>query len=323
MNTIKALAIAATIALPVCDAAWGQNTFPSKTVRIVLPVAPGSSTDTVSRLLAEHLRVKWQQPVVIENISGGGLNIGAEHVYRSSADGYTLLLTQPGPLVINHLLYKQLGYEGSKFIPITLVTRSANVMAMRKDFPADTLAEFIAYAKANPGKVSYGSQGAGTTAHLSAVQLERLAGLKLVHVPYRGVMPALNDVMAGHIDMFFDNLATSAPLYRDNKIKILGVGGAERSPFLQNVPTLREAGLSSFRSTTWSALVAPPGTPLDVVDNISMQVGEIIRRKDVSDTIASLGIEPSPMIPADTAKFLAAEAGLWSDVIKQAGLTPQ
>jgi tripartite-type tricarboxylate transporter receptor subunit TctC len=297
--------------------AFAQEGFPLKPVRIVLPVAAGSSTDSVSRLLAEQLRAKWQQSVIVDNISGGGMNIGAEHVYKSAPDGHTVMVSAPGPIIFNQHIYKNLGYDGRKFLPITLVTRSANVLVVRKTLPVKSVTELIAYAKANPGKVSYGSQGAGSTAHLSAIQLSRRADLSLIHVPYRGAMPALNDVMAGHIDMFFDNVATSAPLYRDGKVNILAVGSLERSRFLPEVPTVHESGLPKFRSTTWSVMVAPPGTPAALIARINADVTEILGSASASETILRLGVEPSPTKPAEATRFLDEESALWGEILQQ------
>ena len=180
--------------------------------------------------------------------------------------------------------------------------------------------ELIAYAKANPGKLSYGSQGAGTTAHLSAAQLEALAGISMVHVPYRGAVPALNDVIAGHIDMFFDTLATSVPLYRAGKVRILAVGSAERSPVVPELPTMEEAGVPGFRSITWFAMVAPPGTPVRLAERINADVVGILRRQDTMARLAMLSLEPIPGTPADAASFFAEEGRLWGKVIRDADI---
>src|SRR5712692_8635316 len=185
------------------------------------------------------------------------MNIGAGNVARAAPDGYTLLIAPPSPLSFNHLIYRDPGYEPGKFVPITMLAKIANVLVVRKDLPAATLRELIDYAKANPGKLTYASQGVGSTAHLSAAQLEVQAGIKMVHVPYRGAQPALTDVVAGHVDMFFDTLATSVPLYRDDKVKLLGVADLQRAGAVPEVPTFSGAGLPGFKSITWFGL-APP-----------------------------------------------------------------
>ena len=214
-----------------------QEPFPSRTVKIVVPAAPGSTTDTLARIVADQLSQKWGKAAVVENVPGGAMNIGAGNVARAAPDGYTLLVAPPSPLSFNHLLFRELGYEPTKFVPITMLAKIPNVLVVRKDLPASTLKELIDYGKANPGKLSYASQGVGSTAHLSAAQLEAQAGIKMVHVPYRGAQPALTDVVAGHVDMFFDTLATSVPLYRENKVKLLGVADLQRAAVIPDVPT--------------------------------------------------------------------------------------
>ena len=192
-----------------------QEPFPSRTVKIVVPAAPGSTTDTLARIVADQLGQKWGKTAIVENVPGGAMNIGAGNVARAAPDGYTLLVAPPSPLSFNHMLFRDLGYEPTKFVAITMLAKIPNVLVVRKDLPATTLKELLDYGKANPGKLSYASQGVGSTAHLSAAQLEVQAGIKMVHVPYRGAQPALTDVVAGHVDMFFDTLATSVPLYRE------------------------------------------------------------------------------------------------------------
>src|SRR6516165_2074610 len=206
-----------------------QEPYPSRTVKIVVPAVAGSTTDALARIVADQLSQKWGRATIVENIPGGAMNIGALSVARAAPDGYTLLIAPPSPLSFNHLLYRDTGYEPSKFVPITMLAKIPNVLVVRKDIAAATLQELIDYGKANPGKLTYASQGVGSTAHLSAAQLEVQTGIKMVHVPYRGAQPALTDVVAGHVDMFFDTLATSVPLYRDNKVKLMGVADLKRA----------------------------------------------------------------------------------------------
>ncbi|MFL4977761.1 MAG: Bug family tripartite tricarboxylate transporter substrate binding protein, partial [Xanthobacteraceae bacterium] len=190
----------------VADRLHAQDAFPSSTVKIVVPAAAGSTTDTLARLTADQLSHKWAKAVVVENIAGGAMNIGAERVARSTPDGHTLMVAPPSPLSFNHLLYRDLNYDPKSFVPITLLAKVANALVVKNDLPAKSLQELIAYGQANPGKLLYASQGVGSTAHLSASQMEMLAGIKMVHVPYRGAVPALNDIVAGHVDLFFDTL---------------------------------------------------------------------------------------------------------------------
>ena len=303
--------------------AGAQEPYPSRTVKIVVPAAPGSTTDTLARLLADQLSNKWGRTVIVENIAGGAMNVGATNVARSAPDGYTMMVAPPAPLSFSHLLYKDLGYDPTKFVPITMLAKIPNVLVVRKELPAASLQELVAYAKANPGKLSYASQGVGSTAHLSAAQLEVLAGIKMVHVPYRGAQPALTDVVAGHVDMFFDTLATSVPLYRDNKVKLVGVADLQRASVVPEVPTFSEAGLSGFQSVTWFGLVAPPATPVALAEKVNRDVVEILKRQQVVDMLRKLSLEVGATSPGDTTRYFADEATRWSKVIKEAGITPQ
>jgi tripartite-type tricarboxylate transporter receptor subunit TctC len=317
-----ALAAVATLALwPAASPA--QEPYPSRTVKIVIPSAPGSTTDTLARLVADQLGQKWGKATIVENIPGGAMNIGASAVARAAPDGYTLMVAPPSPLSFNHLLYRDPGYEPGKFVPITLLAKIPNVLVVRKDFPAATLKELIDYAKANPGKLSYASQGVGSTAHLSAAQLEVRTGIQMVHVPYRGAQPALTDVLAGHVDMFFDTLATSVPLYRDNKVKLMGVADLQRARVIPEVPTFSEAGVPGFKSITWFGLVAPPATPAVLAEKINRDVVELLKSKDVLDVLHKISLEPGATSPAETTRFFAEETALWSKVIKEAGIQPQ
>ena len=235
---------------------------------------------------------------------------------KAAPDGYTLMVTPPSPVSINHLLYSDLNYDPRQFVAVALLAKIPNALVVRNDLPAKDVHELIAYAKANPGKLTFGSQGAGSTAHLSASQLEVLAGIKMVHVPYRGALPALNDVIAGHIDMFFDTLTTSVPMWRAGKVRILAVASAERNASVPDLPTIAESGVPGFRSITWFVLVAPPGTPAAVVDRINRDVTAAFR--ELTDKLRELRLEPMPGSPADAARFIADETRLWGKVIAEA-----
>jgi tripartite-type tricarboxylate transporter receptor subunit TctC len=322
LGSILALVAAAGCALAAHPGA-AQEPYPSRTVKIVVPAAPGSTTDTLARLVADQLGQKWGKAAIVENIAGGAMNVGATNVARAAPDGYTMLVAPPAPLSFSHLLYKDLAYEPTKWVPITMLAKIPNVLVVRKELPAATLRELIDYAKANPGKLSYASQGVGSTAHLSAAQLEVLAGIKMVHVPYRGAQPALTDVIAGHVDLFFDTLATSVPLYRDGKVKLLGVADLQRAGAVPDVPTFSEAGLPGFKSITWFGLVAPPATPTALAEKINRDAVEILNKKEVGDMLRKLSLEAGATSPADTTRFFADEAALWSKVIREAGITPQ
>ncbi len=292
-------------------------------VKIVVPAAPGSTTDTLARIVAEHLSQTWGKPAIIENIPGGAMNIGAATVARAATDGYTLLIAPPSPLSFNHLLYREPGYDPTRFVPITLLAKIANVLVVRKDLPVNTVQELIALGKKDPGKLSYASQGVGSTAHLSAAQLEVRTGMRMLHVPYRGAQPALTDVVAGHVDMFFDTLATSVPLYRDGRVKLLGVADLRRTDVVPEVPTIAESGVAGFKSITWFGLVAPPATPEAIAHKINRDVVAVLDREDVRAILHNISLEPGATSPGETAKFFAEETALWSKVIHEAGIEPQ
>jgi len=302
--------------------AAAQDSFPTNRVTIVVPSPAGSTTDALARLIAEQLGQSWGKPVIVEN-NARGLNAGAEQVARAQPDGHTLLVSPPLPLTVAHLLYKEIGYQPDKFVPVSLLAKIANVLAVRKDLPARSVTELVAYGKANPGKLTYASQGAGSTAHLSGAQLEIRAGIKMVHVPYRGSAPALNDLIAGHIDMFFDTLTTSVPLHQADKIRIMAVAGTERTPALPDVPTIAEQGLPGFRSITWFAMAGPPNMPAALATRINRDVVHILQQPAANAKLRDLRLEPMIGTPADAAKFFAEETELWGGVIREAKVSVQ
>jgi tripartite-type tricarboxylate transporter receptor subunit TctC len=296
-----------------------QENYPSQPVRIIIPFPAGSTTDTLTRIVADQLSRKWGKAAVVENVPG--MNVGAERIARADPDGTMLLASPPSPLTINKLLYHDLPYDPDKLVPITLLATGPNVLDLRKDLPINSVAELIAYAKANPGKLTYASQGVGSTAQLSSALLEQMAGIKMLHVPYRGALPALNDLIAGHVDMFFDTATTSVPLYRGGQIKMLAVGSAKRIPALPEVPTMEESGLPGFRSITWFALAAPPGTPAPLVAKINRDTVEVLKDPQVSERLHQLQLDPGATTPEQTAQFFADELKLWGNVIAAAHIS--
>jgi tripartite-type tricarboxylate transporter receptor subunit TctC len=318
-----ALFLALFFAVLATTAGRAQEPYPTRVVKIVLPVAPGSTTDILARLIADQLSQKWGKPVIVENMPGAAMNIGSEYVARADADGYTLLLCPPSPLAIQQLLYHDLKYDPTKFVPIALLAKIANVLAVRPDFPAKSVEELIAYGKANPGKLTFASQGVGSTAHLSGSELEVLGSIKMVHVPYHGAQPALTDVMSGNVDMFFDTLTTSVPLYRAGKLKLLGVASAERSKDVPELPTIAEQGLPEFRSITWFAIAGPPGLPAPLAEKINRDVAEILQKPEIVAKIEALRLEPMGGTTGDAVKFIGEETQLWGRVIKEANITLQ
>jgi tripartite-type tricarboxylate transporter receptor subunit TctC len=320
MRPLIALAAMALACAGPALAQPAKDSYPTRRVTVVVPSPAGSTTDALARLVADQLQQKWKSPVIVENIARG-LNVGSEHVARSKPDGYTLLVSPPLPLTIADMLYRDIGYKPSQFVPLSLLAKISNVLAVRNNLPAKSVAELVAYGKANPGKLTYASQGHGSTAHLSGAQLEVRAGLKLVHVPYRGAAPALNDLIAGHVDMFFDTLTTSVPHHKGGKIRILAVAGPERSPALPELPTIAESGFPGFRSVTWFALAAPPQTPAALADRINRDVVDILKRPDVDAKLRNLRLEPMIGSRADATSFFNEETALWGSVIKEAKVT--
>ena len=314
----RRLAFAALSVTP----SFAQDAYPSRLVKIILPSAPGSTTDMLARLIADQLSQKWGKPVIVENISGGGMSIGATQAFRAAPDGYTLFICPPSPVTIMKLLYRDLPFEPTQFTPISLLVRVPNALVVRKDFPATDVKGLVAHAKANPGKVTFASQGAGSTAHLSANLIDLLAGTEMVHVPYRGAVPALNAVVAGQIDFFFDTVTTSTPQHRAGNVKIIGVGGTERSSVVPEVPPVAD-GLPGFRSVTWFAMAGPPGLPPALATKINQDVNESLKRPEIADRLQKLTLEPMLGTPADAAKFFAEETALWGRVIKEKNIVVQ
>ena len=302
------------------NAADAPPGYPNHTVRIIVPFPAGGTADVLPRIVGQYLSKRWNQPVVVENKSGAGGNIGAAYVATSPADGYTLLASPPGPLAINESLYKpeSLGFKPPEMEPITVLGAVPNVLDVRPNFPAKTAQELIAYAKANPGKVSFASQGNGSTSHLTGILFQKLTGTQMVHIPYRGTTPALQDIMASQVDLFFDNLGSSLALQQGDKLRILATGGRKRNPLLPDVPTLEEAGVASFESSTWFAVVAPPQTPPAIVQYLNREITEVLALPEVKEQFAKIAVEPVGGSVADTAKFFAAERDKWRGVVTSA-----
>ena len=316
LAAVVALSIAA--ALPVA----AQEAFPSRGVRIILPFAPGSILDSLTRIVAEGLARKWGQSVVVENIAGSGGNAGTERFARAPADGYTLLAAPPGPFTINTLLFREIGYDASTFVPVSVMGSVPNVLIVRSGFPAKSFGEFVAYARQNPGKVTYASQGVGTTPFLVAKLLEAKAGIEMVHVPYRGSSLAQADIAAGHIDSFFDALSNALPVAQGGNARILAITDAVRSPLLPDVPRVGET-YPGFRSVSWFALAAPAGTPAALADRISRDVAEIVSAPATNAKLRDIGLIAVGGTPAETAKFIAEEDAVWSKLIRDIDLKPQ
>ena len=315
-KTLAACAVGLVAAL-AASLAGAQGTFPARTVRFIVPFPGGGINDVLARIVGEKLQTRWGQPIVIENKTGAGGNIGAELAYQSEGDGYTLLLSPPGPLAVNQSLYKQLSYKPQEFVPITVVGSVPNVVIVRKELPLNSLKELIDYVKANPGKVTFGSQGNGATPHLTGMMFQGMTDTRMVHVPYRGENLVLNDMIGGHVDVFFGNIAAGGPPFRDGRVKILALADTHRSPMLPEIPTTAEAGLPGLVSTGWFALAAPPKTPPPLASEIAKAAVETIKMPDVQAKFRAASVEPVGNSPAEMAAFVAEESRRWSDIIKK------
>src|SRR6266511_5654594 len=243
--------------------------YPNRPVKIIVSVPAGGGVDTVTRIFAARLQQRLGQPFVIENRGGGGGNFGAEAAYTADPDGYTLLASQPAPITSNIALYKKLNFDPTAFEPVAVMSKFPNTLLVRQEFPAKTAQDFMAYVKANPGKVNYASQGVGTTSHLTAELFNALTGSKIVHVPYRGTGPALNDLVAGHVDLIFMELSAAHKLHEVGKARILAVATDKRLDILPGIPTMIEAGVPNFISDTWNAISAPPKMPRPIIDRLN------------------------------------------------------
>ena len=294
--------------------------YPNRPVKIIVSVPAGGGVDTVTRIFAARLQQRLGQPFVIENRGGGGGNIGAEAVYTAEPDGYTLLATQPAPITSNIALYKKLNFDPVALEPVAVMSKFPNVLLVRQDFPAKTVQEFIAYARANPGKVTYASQGPGTTSHLTAELFTKATDTKMLHVPYRGTGPALNDLVAGHVDFIFMELASAHKLHDGGKSRILAVATDKRLDTLPDVPTLIEVGLPGFVSDTWNAISAPPKTPAPIIAKLNRTINDILNEPDTKARFRELNLMAAGGSPQDMAKLKKEETERWTKVIRDAGI---
>jgi tripartite-type tricarboxylate transporter receptor subunit TctC len=309
------------VLLLLASPAVAQTAWPQKQVRVIVPFPAGGSADTLCRIVSEKLSSAWNQPVIVDNRAGAGGNVGAEIAFRAEPDGNTLLCSPPGPLSINHNLYKTLPYDWTKFAPIAVIAVVPNVITARKALPANTAQELIAYAKANPGKVTYASQGNGSTSHLSAQMLASMTGIDMVHVPYKGEGPALVDIIAGRVDIFVGNIAAALRFEQAKQVKFLGLAAKSRSPVAPEVPDAAEIGLPGLIASAWFALVGPPGTPDAIVQRINSDATAVLKLPDVRAKFLEQGAEPDGQGTAATAAFIKEEEARWRAVIKSANVT--
>jgi len=309
------------VVLAAVDVAHAQESgaYPSRPIRVIVSVPAGGGVDTVMRLVGQKLQQRLGQPVVIENRGGAAGNIGAEAVANAPPDGYTLLATPPAPLVANAALYKKLRFDPGAFEPVAVMSLSPNVLVVHPDLPFRSARELIDHAKANPGKLRYGSQGNGTTSHLTTELFQRLTGTQLLHIPYRGTAPALTDLIAGVVDLMFVDVTAVLPLWQAGKARVLAIASRQRlSPNLPDVPTFEELGFAGFLSAAWNAIAAPPGTPDAITSRLNEEINAVLQTPEVEKHFRELHLIRMGGTRADMAEFVKAERQRWEAIIRSA-----
>jgi tripartite-type tricarboxylate transporter receptor subunit TctC len=299
--------------------AWGQS-YPAKPIRLVVPFPPGGSLDVVARAIGQKLTEAWGQPVIIDNRPGAGGNIGADLVAKSAPDGYTILEGALSTHAVNVSLYSKMPYDPVKdFAPITLVATTPNVLVLNPAFPANSVPELIAYARAHPGALSFGSGSNGSAGHLAGELFKTEAGVDMVHVPYKGAAPALQALLAGDTQLMFDNLANSMPQMKAGKLKALAVTTAKRSALAPELPTLAETGLPGFDIYTWWGFMAPAGTPKAIIAKWNVEVTRILGTPEMKAFFAQQGAEPAPTTPEQFAALIKSEIPKYARIVKASG----
>jgi tripartite-type tricarboxylate transporter receptor subunit TctC len=297
--------------------ALAQSGYPTRAIKFVVPFPGGGINDVLARIVGDKLSAKWGQPIVVENRTGAGGNIGAEVAANAEPDGYTVFVSAPGPLAINDILYKHLSYKPAAFVPITVLGSVPNMAIVRKDLPVNSLKELVDYIKQNPGKVNFGSQGTGATPHLTAEMFMNMIGIRMTHVPYRGETLVLNDMLGGHVDLFFGNVSAGLALYRAGKVKVLAVTDKARAAPIPEVPTAAEAGLPGLVSVGWFAMAGPPNMKPELADVISRAANDALKLDDVQAKFRAVGVEPIGGTPAAMAAFVKEETARWGEVIRK------
>jgi len=312
------LRIVAWCLLALVLPAAAQERYPSRPLRIVVPFAPGGSTDIFARLVGDRLATALGQPVVIENRAGASGNIGADAVAKSAPDGYTILMATTGVMAINNALFKSMTFDAAKeFEPVVYIASISNVVIVPVDLPAKNIAELVALAKREPGKLSFASSGAGSSTHMSAELFKSMAGLDIVHVPYKGSGQALPDLIAGRVSMMFENAPGAVSYIKGGKVRALAVTGLKRAAALPELPTVAESGVPGYESLSWSGLAVPTGTPKDIVQRINRETGVILASEDMRARLADQGAEAVGGSPEQFAAHIRAERDKWSRLIRE------
>ena len=314
-SILAAFALAAAASL-----AQAQGAYPNKPVRIVVPFPAGGTTDILARAAGQKLSETWSQPVVIDNRPGAAGNIGAELVAKSPNDGYTLLMGTVGTHAINASLYSKMPYDHVKdFVPVVLVAGVPNVLVVHPSVPANSVQELIAYGRANPGKLNFASSGSGTSIHLAGELFKVSTGVQMQHVPYKGSTPALTDLIGGQVQLMFDNLPSALPHIKGGKLKALAVTSASRAPALPDLPTVAEAGIPGFEASSWFGLLAPAGTPRDIVTKINAEVAKWLATAEAKEKLTAAGANVFGGSPEDFVKHIGVETAKWAKVVKDSG----
>lgn len=309
-----ALAVAAALAVPANAQEW-----PARQVNLIVPFSAGGTTDLFGRLLSQHMHAKFGQPFIVENRAGAGGNLGAGAVAKAAPDGYTFLVGTVSTHAINPFLYSKLPYDTVKdFQPVSLIARLPNILVVHPSLPVKNVAELIAYLKANPDKLSYGSSGAGTSIHLAAELFKIKTGTTMTHVPFRSSGDIMNNLTGGHINLAFDNITLAWPQVKAGNLRALAVSSTERSAIAPDVPTVADT-IPGFDATSWHGVFAPAGTPKAIVDKMAAEMKRILELPDVKDKLFELGAVASPMTPEDFVKFIDGERAKWADVVKASG----
>ncbi len=315
-------AACAALFIGAAGAALAQPVYPAKAIRYVVPFPAGGPLDIVARTIGQELSKTWGQPVIIDNRPGAGGNIGAEMVAKSPADGYTILMGAVSTHAINVTLYSTLAYDPVRdFAPVTLITSVPNVLVLHPSLPAKNVLELIALAKARPGQLNFASGSTGSAGHLAGELFKTMAGVDMVHIPYKGAAPAVVDLLAGHVSLMFDNMSSALPNINAARVRALAVTTLKRSPLLPQLPTISEAGLRGFDISTWFGIFAPAGTPPDIVAKLNAETVRILHTRDMKERLLVLGAEPVGNTPGEFAAFVTAEIRKYAKVVKASGAT--
>jgi tripartite-type tricarboxylate transporter receptor subunit TctC len=312
--------LAATALIAAAPATvFSQSDYPNRSIKFVVPVPPGNMLDAMPRIIGDKLSPRWSQPVIVENRPGAASNLGSEMVFKSPPDGYTLLVTPPGPLAISQHVYTKLAFDPSQFVPVSELVRFPFLLIANNNFPISNLQELIARAKANPDKVTFATPGVSSTPHLTMEKLSRAAGVRFVHVPYQGLSPALNDLLGGHVDVMFDTPGNILGHVREGKVKLIAVTGAKRLADYPAIPAFGDV-YSGVAHEDWFAVVAPPRTPAQVADKLSQAIAETLKLPDVAKRISEAGFTSVGSSPGQTAAMIKAESDKFRPIIAEAGI---